>query len=205
MTDARLSSRRGAALLWILLAVVVLAAAWHWRAPLLAPAGTFLVRSEAPVRADAVVVLAGGFMGERILKAAELVRDGYAPYALMSGPKRLYEVSECDLAIPYAGRKGFPASYFACAPNAARSTWEEAVAILPELERRGARSILLVTSDYHTGRAARMWRKAAPGLEIHPVAARSPEFDIRQWWRSREGWKALESEWVKTLTSPLGI
>jgi uncharacterized SAM-binding protein YcdF (DUF218 family) len=191
--------------LWILLALALLFALWHWRATFLSRVGTSLVEAQAPVNADAAVVLAGGFMGERIVKAAELVRDGYVPYAIMSGPKRFYEMSECDAAIPYATRKGFPAAYFSCAPNAAHSTQEEAQAILPELEKRGVHSILLVTSEYHTARAAKIWHRVAPGITVHTIAAPSPEFSIDRWYDNREGQKTVFSEWLKTVAVVLGL
>src|SRR5262249_4473838 len=104
------------------------------------------------------VILAGDEYGYRVVKGAELVRDGYIPAVLVSGPP-YYHIHESDVAIEYATSKGFPASWFIPFPNDGRSTREEAAAILPELERRGIHSFLLVTSDYHTARAGRIYRR----------------------------------------------
>ena len=48
--------------------------------------GEFLVHTETPSHADVIVVLAGDPSGHRILRAAELVKQGYASKVLVSGP-----------------------------------------------------------------------------------------------------------------------
>jgi hypothetical protein len=50
--------------------------------------------------------------GNRILTAGDLVRQGLAPKALISGPSEIYGQFESDLAIPFAVRRGYPASDF---------------------------------------------------------------------------------------------
>ena len=62
--------------------------------------GAWLVHSDEPFPADVVVVLAGDPYGNRILKGADLVKQGFAPKVLVSGPAGLYDLHECDLAIP---------------------------------------------------------------------------------------------------------
>src|SRR5262249_34737914 len=74
--------------------------------------GSFLVIDQPPEKADAILVLAGDFTGNRILTAAKLVRAGYAPKAVVSGPDGIFGMSECDLSIPFAVKAGFPESYF---------------------------------------------------------------------------------------------
>ena len=96
------------------------------------------------------MVLAGDYEGHRIEKAAELIREGYVPAALISGPRGFYGGHESDYAIAYAVRQGFPAQWFIALPHSALSTREEARVVLAELRRRNVRSFLLVTSDYHT-------------------------------------------------------
>ena len=91
--------------------------------------GAFLVEGESPSRADLIVILAGDLYGRRILKGAELVKEGYAPYVLVSGPGGLYGLHENELAIPFAVKHGFPASWFIAFPNESHSTDEEARAL----------------------------------------------------------------------------
>jgi uncharacterized SAM-binding protein YcdF (DUF218 family) len=168
---------------------------------LLGAMGSFLVKAEPPSKADVVLVLAGDSRGNRILKAAELVKEGYAPKAVISGPDGEYGHYECDLAIPFAVKAGYPESYFVHLENMARSTRDEARVAVAELRKLGVRRVLIVTSDYHTRRAGRMYREEAPDLDIHVVAAPDKYFSADGWWQNREGRKVLFMEWAKTLAS----
>ncbi len=185
--------------------IVVLLVAWV-SAPLwLRGMGTFLSSAGPPHKADTVVVLAGDWFGNRILEAAELVKEGYAPNVLVSGPGPRYGGFECDFAISFAVHQGFPESYFVRIPNQCRSTRDEAKLFVPELRRRGVKSYILVTSDYHTGRSARLFRAEGPDLTMYPVGAPNAEFHLRSWWEEREGRKAVGLEWLKTITGAFGL
>src|SRR6202021_3515415 len=104
---------------------VALAATHAWW---LAALGRLLVRDEGPARADIAVVLAGDYYGHRVVRAGELVKQGYVPSVLVSGPNMLYGFYECDLAIPFAVKRGYPESWFIRAPNEGRTTRAEAIA-----------------------------------------------------------------------------
>jgi uncharacterized SAM-binding protein YcdF (DUF218 family) len=152
-----------------------------------------------------IVVLAGDFMGNRIITAGNLVRQGIAPKALVDGPSEIYGQYESDLAIPFAVRHGYPESYFVALPNDARSTAAEASVVIDELRRLHAHRIDLVTSNYHTRRAGRIFRAAAPDLEFHVVSAPDPNFTPDGWWKTRDGRKTFAFEWIKTVTTWLGM
>ena len=188
-----------------LAAVAALAAAVLLHAPILTAAASYLVSEDGPSRADAVLVLAGDGYGHRILTGAELARQGYAPKVYVSGPAGMYGRHECDLAIPFAVAQGYRESSFVHAENNARSTREEAAAVIGMLRRAGARTILLVTSDYHTRRAGRTFRRAAPDLRFLVVAAPDEYFHANSWWRIREGQKTFLFEWEKTVAAWLGM
>jgi len=151
------------------------------------------------------VVLAGDFYGHRILAGGELVRKGLAGKALVSGPRWCYGQAESDLAVNFAVSHGYPAEYFVKFPDDATSTEDEAKILIPELRRLGARSFLLVTSDYHTRRAGRYFRAAAGGMEMHVVAVPDENYHPDSWWLNREGRKTFLLEWAKTLTSYVGM
>jgi uncharacterized SAM-binding protein YcdF (DUF218 family) len=193
--------------LWIFLVLLVILAIsgpLYWMPRL---AG-FLVRDEGPAKADVAVVLAGDPWGNRISRAAELVRQGYAGKVMVSGPP-FYDIHECDIAIQYAVRKGYPVDWFIAVPNNAMSTREEAKVVLDEIQRRGMHSFLLVTSDYHTGRAGRIYRSTIKnrggGPDMRVVAAPDNWFGPDRWWKSREGLKIVFMEWSKTLATAVGI
>jgi uncharacterized SAM-binding protein YcdF (DUF218 family) len=173
---------------------------------ILAALGSFLEKSESPRPAGAVFVLAGDPSGNRILKAAELVREGYAPEVIVSGPQEsVYGFWESDLAISFAENAGYPKSYFLRFPSHALSTRDEAHAAAAEFHRLGLKCVILVTSDYHTRRAGNLFRAAAPGVAFVVVAAPDLHFTPRGWWRDREGRKIFLLEWMKTIAGWLHI
>jgi uncharacterized SAM-binding protein YcdF (DUF218 family) len=171
----------------------------------LAALGGYLVHADAPAPADMIVVLAGDYHGDRILTAAGLIRQGIAPQALISGPADFYGLHESDLAIPFAVRQGFPESYFVALPNNSRSTASEAEVVLAELRKRHVQRIDIVTSNFHTRRSAYIYRKQAGDLEIHVVAAPDQYFTAEGWWKNRDGRKIFLVEWMKTVSTWLGM
>jgi uncharacterized SAM-binding protein YcdF (DUF218 family) len=167
--------------------------------------GTYLVRQDQPKQADVAFVLAGDASGNRIVRAGELARQGYVPKVVVSGPAGVYGLFECDLAIPFAVRAGYPESYFIHFEHDAHSTQEEAANAVAELKKLGARRVLLVTSDYHTRRAGRILRAAAPDIEFTVVAAPDNYFSPAGWWHNREGRKTFLVEWEKTVANWFGV
>ncbi|MCL4851518.1 MAG: YdcF family protein [Bryobacteraceae bacterium] len=190
---------------WIVIpaAIILLgyASAPFW----LSAAGGWLVDAEPPTPADVVVVLAGDRTGSRILRAAELVKQGYAPLVLVSGPYGMYGHSEDELAIGMAVANGYPANFFAGVPHVSHSTREEAGYLVAELKKRGARRVLLVTTNFHTGRAKSVYRELGQGLDIRCVSAPDPFFSPENWWRNREGRKIFFFEVTKRLADAFGI
>ena len=87
---------------------------------------------------------------------------------------------------------------------AATSTREEAKAFKREFEAANVRRIILVTSNYHTRRAATLMRQYAPEIRIIAVAAPDPAFTPGGWWKSRDGQKMFLYEWMKTVATALG-
>ena len=197
--------RASSRLRWILILGIAVLVVFLTHVYWLTGLGQYLVRSEPPVRSDMIVVLAGDYIGNRILTAADLVRRGFAPKALVSGPNDVYGLSESDLAIGFATRHGYPESYFLPFPNDARSTVAEAAVIIPELRKLHARRIDIVTSNFHTHRSGNIYRARAPDMEFHVIAAPDRYFSPDGWWKNREGRKILLEEWEKTVATWLGI
>jgi uncharacterized SAM-binding protein YcdF (DUF218 family) len=167
--------------------------------------GKYLIKADAPAHADYAVVLAGDFYGHRILEGGELVRKGFVRKALVSGPRWCYGQMESDLAIHFAGKNGYPADSFIGFPIDATSTLGEAQEIVPELRRLGAHSFLLVTSDYHTRRAARYYRRLAGDMDMRVIAAPDEFYRWDSWWRNRDAQKIFFLEWSKTVSSYFGM
>ena len=189
----------------LLLAAVAFLARDVWLGAL----GRILVHDDGAGNADIAVVLAGDYWGNRLFKAAELVRQGYVPLVLVSGPPGFYGVNEADAAIQFAVGKGFPAEWFIPLRHTALSTRDEAVIVLDALKQRNIHSFLLVTSNYHTARARRIYLSAeherGGGPDLRVVASGDQFFSAGNWWHNREGRKTAFMEWTKTLTSVFGI
>ncbi|HUQ93954.1 MAG TPA: YdcF family protein [Bryobacteraceae bacterium] len=196
-------SRRKLLLLSLLVILIVLVATHSiW----LRTAGEWLVATDPPFQAQAVLVLAGDYNGNRILKAAQLATEGFAPAVLVSGPGPVYGVEESDLAINFAMAHGYPRTLFVAMNSRALSTKEECISLAPELSRRGIKRLIVVTSTYHTRRSGRVFRRwLAPGTQIRVVAAPDSHFRPATWWTDREGCKIFFYEWSKTLASWIGL
>lgn len=196
--------QKSRAIRWLLIALLgavgLLASRHYWLEGL----GSLLVYSEEPFHADVVVVLAGDDTGARILRGAELVKQGYAPAVVVSGPACCYGRHESDLAIEYAVAAGYPKEWFIPLPMVAHSTREEAQIVTRELDRLKVSRFLLVTSDYHTRRATRIYRALVPPGSFRTIAAKSEYFGAG-WWRTREGQKEAFLEWMKTFAHWAGL
>jgi uncharacterized SAM-binding protein YcdF (DUF218 family) len=203
------AARRFAFAKIILLVTVACAAAYLARGLWLPTLGYGLIHDDGPAKADCAIVLGGDYWGERILRGAELVRQGYVPSVLVSGPPGFYGMNEADLAIQFAVGKGYPKEWFVPVRHQGLSTRAEAEVFFDELRRRGARSFLLVTSDHHTARARRTFLAAArqyPGApEFRTVSAPDHFFRPGDWWRDREAQKIVFMEWTKTFASAVGF
>jgi uncharacterized SAM-binding protein YcdF (DUF218 family) len=197
--------RRGIALLPLAILAALIALVWWQSHNILAGAGNFLDVGETPQKADAAVVLAGGWTGERVLRAGELVRQGVVPYALLSSSATYYGLTECECESTFAARNGYPTEMFQCLLVKASSTREEAHEMVKELRRRGVRKCLIVSVDTHLRRARRIFSSAAPEIEFHMVSAASPHYQLNTWYQNREGRKAVFLEWTKVVTDLIGL
>jgi len=182
---------------FIILAVLISFLGIRWKS-CLAYLGGFLIDSQAPRPADLIVVLGGDFWGPRVIQGADLAQAGYAPLVLFSGT--LYkDRPEGEWATSFLVERGYPARLFAVFPHAARSTVDEATALRGELARRRVRRAILVTSSYHSRRAAMVLQVICPGIHFISVPAPDPHYDPDNWWNRADSRKLFFSEWTKIL------
>lgn len=191
-------------------AALIVAVAITAAGVLLPRAGRFLVEADAPHKADAIVVLAGSYP-DRILEAVSLYKEGWAPRILIcrepdtAGFRRVAELG-VDIPRPYdinrmvAERLGVPPDAIEVLDRAGDSTYGEAEVVLAIAVQRHYRSILLVTSKYHTRRAAQIYRHLAGGqVEVFVRPARDDDFHEDRWWRDRISTRRLIIEYQKFL------
>jgi len=167
---------------------------------LLAEMGQFLVLSQGPSPADLILVLGGDFWGPRALKGAELGQRGYAPIVMISGPP-YFKRPESELSIRFLVERGYPSDLFVSFPHVATSTIEEAIAVCPELHRRNARKVLIVTSGYHSRRANTVFRLFCPGIKFASTVPADNEFRIGDWWNHPHDRHVFFSEWKKLVAT----
>jgi uncharacterized SAM-binding protein YcdF (DUF218 family) len=179
------------------LLVVTAVLAIRWQATLTS-LGSFLVDSQPAQPADLIVVLGGDFWGPRVLTGAELARRGFAPVALLSGPPYNGQ-PQGELSVDFLVQKGYSRQLFQVFANQARSTISEAAALRSELDRRHARRVLLVTSNYHSRRATIVLSLFCPGVKFISVPAPDPHYHIVNWWEDDSSKQLFFSEWSKIL------
>lgn len=152
-------------------------------------------------KADAIVVLVGE-TDRRPALALELLRQGYAPRVLLdaSPDVHLYHLTAAEIAQQYIHTlpAEMAASVSVCRESAL-STMDEARQAGRCLDAVGARSVLVVTSEYHTCRALSVFRHAFPDRSIGVAGAVEPDqFGVR-WWRHRQWAKLTLGEWTRLL------
>jgi uncharacterized SAM-binding protein YcdF (DUF218 family) len=179
---------------------------WPWLILLLVGVVLFAVEAgrilviNAPQRSDLIVVLAGE-TDLRPALALDLLHQGYAPRILLDVPAsaRIYDATLTQIAADYA-RKLPVASQIALCPIAGLSTRDEAHDVATCLhDEHGATRILLVTSDYHTGRALSIFRHEIRGKYFSAAAAHDDsQFGVR-WWTHRQWAKICLDEWLRLI------
>ncbi|HZQ92169.1 MAG TPA: YdcF family protein [Terriglobales bacterium] len=160
--------------------------------------GRFLV-VDAPEKSDAILVLEGE-AGVRLRRALELLRQGWAPRVLLDVREAdsFYGTSKIDLAQKWiASLPPEDAARMSICPFDALSTQTEAREAERCLKAMGARSVLIVTSDYHTRRARAIFRHELPGMHFSAAAACDPESFTPRWWRARQTAKTFLDESLK--------
>jgi uncharacterized SAM-binding protein YcdF (DUF218 family) len=81
---------------------------------------------------------------------------------------------------------------------------DEARLLLPVIRQRGVKKLVVVTSDYHTARAGRIFRRSAPDMEIRTVAAPDLDYVPDAWYSTRASRKVFLLEVTKTIADGLG-
>jgi uncharacterized SAM-binding protein YcdF (DUF218 family) len=194
---------------WVLRSfLLLLVAGFLFRAALLQGAASFLIEEDAPVSADAIVVLAGS-VPDRTLEAVALYREGYAQRIVLSRApespvfRQLEEMavhfpSPSQLARSIAEQLGVPPSDIVEVGGSSPSTFAEAEDLLRYAGEQGYRTILLVTSKTHTRRATLIFRHLAAGrVRIVARPSRYDPFDPGSWWRERIAQRNVVFEYEK--------
>lgn len=152
------------------------------------------------MQADAIVVLSGGGP-ERLLHGMELFKRGLAPELWYTGNRPLKERSDSmdpEIILYFAGHNDIPTNkiYFL----SSTSTYEDGLALADMARQKGIKTILLVTSWYHTRRAERVVRRclAKSDISLYVSSSTNLPYTPENWWRSDEGLVTIHNEIIKT-------
>jgi uncharacterized SAM-binding protein YcdF (DUF218 family) len=171
--------------------------------PLLKGVYRFLVYEDQLVKAEAIVVLAGG-NGNRIKTAARLYHEGYGEKLFFSGFRVYPETYTSNWMKKYALKLRVPADkIITWIPDVEVSTRGESFANLELLNKNRIKKIILVTSAIHTRRAKLMYENAASlsehGIEFLVYPAPDPYVPIEGWWKLRTAQKGVFLEYIKLI------
>jgi len=154
-------------------------------------------------KADALVVLSDdNFYADRATRAAELLREGKAPLIVASGRRLRPNAGIAELMEHDLIERGVAKEKILRLPQDADSTKEEAEAVLKLAKEKKWRSLIVVTSNYHTRRARYIFRRIFPqGMEVSVASARDGDFDPQQWWTKRKSTKKLTHEFAGMIVA----
>lgn len=170
-----------------------------------------LVVNEPLASADAIVVFSGSSAYvERTRQAAQLYREGRAPLVLLTNDQTRGGWSSALQRNPFFVERatdelikaGVPAESIRIVPGIPETTRDEALVIKDYAVSERFRSVLIVTSSYHSRRALRTLRHAVWGTGITVGVEPAPgSSSLRSalWWLRPEGWRTVGVEFVKLV------
>jgi uncharacterized SAM-binding protein YcdF (DUF218 family) len=159
--------------------------------------GSHLVYSTGSVKkADVLIVLSGGH-GERVKKGSLLFEKEYANKIIFTGGP-LFNNTFPFYMKKYAISLKVPSKNISLETNSF-STMDHPINLNPILEKMNTKSIIIVTSAYHTNRSFKTFKKYLnPSINIQIVAA-PDSIDYKNWWKHHEMAEQIIVEWVKTI------
>ncbi|MGI8669918.1 MAG: YdcF family protein [Aridibacter sp.] len=180
--------------------------AWIFVAPFLA---RNLIVEKTLERADAILVLSGSSVyKERTQKAAAVYRSGVSKKILLNDDGGRAGWSQTEQRNPpfvYLAQQELIANGVAAAdieilkPDVTGTIWEARI-LKKKVEKEHWKSVLIVTSAYHTKRSLWIFEEVLGkdvkiGIVASPTGEQTPPPTI--WWLSPKGWSYVAGEYVK--------
>jgi uncharacterized SAM-binding protein YcdF (DUF218 family) len=170
--------------------------------------GRYLVISQQPKKAAVIVVL-NGRDTERALAAVDLYAQGYANRIVLAHVtkqpgsdefwKRVGKDWNSKIFFQRAVEAmGVPQGAFKLIGDGVTSTYDEAMVTRKFLEKTGYRSILLVTSKWHSKRAYLTFKSGLKkdGIAVTVIASKYDTFDPDSWWKSQVNIETVLGEYL---------
>jgi uncharacterized SAM-binding protein YcdF (DUF218 family) len=191
----------------LLVVMILLGIGLYFGSPyLLTIVGRYLVTEQPLIKADLILVLSGQ-IPLRVLEAARIYQEGYAPKILLTNePKERgsEELLRLGIRIPDSQERAItlleelhvPRSDILVIQERANSTRSEMQTVARFLKQHPLKSLIIVTSKSHTTRAYKIFSSGL-GSEVrvimHPVP--NDPFDPNRWWQDRTDAKDVLHEY----------
>lgn len=165
--------------------------------------GSFLIVNDELHKADAIVVFSGD-NGQRTEKGVELLKEGLGDYLILSGGIVYDDVTMAKLMKNHAMKLGVPEEKILI-DDKASTTHENAEFTKKIIEENNFKSIIVVTSEYHSRRSKLAMKKVlentlVDGEKIEVMVAHSTEEKFTtKWWTSGNSVLIVISEYLKLM------
>jgi len=194
-----MKSERGgitAKLIGLLCFVLILGVLYFARHPLLRFTGECWIVEDPLQKSDAILELSiDNFYADRATRAAELYREGLAPLVVASGVRLRPHAGVAELMEHDLIERGVPKEKILRFSQDAENTREEAETLAKLAAGKNWRSVIVVTSNYHTRRTRYIFRRIFPANILVSVAsARDGDFDPQHWFEKRKSVKEFVKE-----------
>ena len=195
----------------LFLFVVVYFLLSYFHASIFIQIGKYLILEHPPEKSDLIICLAGGNI-ERGLATADAYNAGWASSVFISrervpdGFELLKEKGvEYPESIDLMGRLlanlGVPESSIIKGEVPVNSTLGEASVIRDEIEKRGYKSAIVITSPQHTRRSWIAYEKVFEGTDVKILMLASTYSGFRpdNWWKERQYMRDVIMEYQKLI------
>jgi uncharacterized SAM-binding protein YcdF (DUF218 family) len=175
-------------------------------------AARWIIISSPLESADAILILSGSStLRERTQHAAQLYKEQRAKRVLLTRDTQRGSWSQAEQRNPFfyesavaeLQRQGIPKEDIEVIGQPVESTWDEAITVRHYAAGHNLRSLLIVTSSYHSRRALWTFRHHFAGSDIQigidPVATGIQTPRPAVWWLSRKGWQVVFLEYLKLI------
>lgn len=203
-------------LFFVNLVLFIIPVTYYGYQPFLRACASIVIIDEQPKKSDAILVLAGGDPG-RAWAAADLYRSRLADYVVLTKERPLVDeerlrqhgIELVDGRGNYARvLRGFgvPEERIVDVEKETDDTFSELQEVRGLLERRKWKSLIIVTSNYHT-RRTRMSARLIFGsdFEFAVVASRYGGLNPDSWWKNRGDVRTFLIEFQKLVAYTLYI
>ncbi len=190
----------------LVIVVLLVAATWAARRPILTGAGHLLTVRDSLRRADAILMMSGDF-DVRPEEVARIYKLGYAPRVVLVREKdspavRLGVVpNTSDAAVAVMRRLGVPQSAILVLrfPGGAGSTDDESRAFREWAYNARPKTVIAVTSAFHSRRSRWLLRRQLDRLDVTVLMDGTPDWEYNEsnWWQNKRGLVSYVEEYIK--------